>query len=121
MIDNFEQIKQYVLTLGEFDESEKLDLWIESYINQILAYLNRDCVCECMELPIAEAIVNEINKYEFASGSIGFEGNITSYREGDMSINLGGESSITSNGSTVRYGGKLEGFKQITGLKRCSG
>lgn len=120
MIDNFEQIKQYVLTLGEFDESEKLDLWIESYINQILAYLNRDCVCECMELPIAEAIVNEINKYEFASGSIGFEGNITSYREGDMSINLGGESSITSNGSTVRYGGKLEGFKLITGLKRCS-
>lgn len=119
VIQNFDNIKQYVLTLGEFEESDKLDLWIECYINEILAYLNRDCVCECMELPVAEAIVNELNKYEFANSSVGFEGNITSYKEGDMSINFGGDA--TSNGTVMRYGGKLEGFKLITGLKRCSG
>ena len=121
MISNFENIKQYVLTLGEFTESDKLDLWIECYINEILAYLNRDCVCECMELPIAEAIVNELNKYQFAKGSVGFEGNVTSYKEGDMQISLGGDASLTNNGSIMRYGAKLEGYKLITGLKRCSG
>lgn len=121
MINNFDNIKQYVLTLGEFEKLDKLDLWIECYINEILAYLNRDCVCECLELPIAQAIVDELDRKDFTTKAIGCEGNITSYKEGDMSISLGSVDSVTVNGSTVKYGGKLEGFKLITGLKRCSG
>ena len=121
MIDNFENIKQYVLKLGNLTESEKLDLEIECYINEMLAYMNRKCVCECMELPMAQAIIDELGRHKFTAGSIGFEGNITSYREGDMQVSLGGDSSVTSNGYAVRYGGRLEGFKQVQGLKRCSG
>ena len=40
-IDNFETIKQYVLTLGDFEESPKLDLQIEMIINEVLAYCYR--------------------------------------------------------------------------------
>lgn len=120
MIGNFNNIKQYVLKLGNLTESEKFDLEIECYINEMLAYTNRNCVCECMELPMAQAIVDELGKQKFTSGTIGFEGNVTSYKEGDMQISLGGDSSVTSNGSAVRYGGRLEGFKMIQGLKRCS-
>jgi len=121
MGNNFDIIKEYVLKLSDREDTEKLDLQIECYINEILAYLNRDCVCECMELPIAQAIVDELDRKDFTTKAIGCEGNITSYKEGDMSISLGSVDSATVNGSTVKYGGKLEGFKLITGLKRCLG
>jgi hypothetical protein len=74
-----------------------------------------------MELPLADVIVNELNKNTLASSTVGFDGNITSYREGDMSISLGGDSSTSSTGATIKYNGKLEGFKQIIGaVKKCS-
>ena len=119
MINNFDNIKEYVIKLSGHEDTEQLDLQIECYINEILAYLNRDCVCECLELPIAQAIVDELDRKDFTTKAIGCEGNITSYKEGDMSINFGGDA--TNNGTVMRYGGKLEGFKLITGLKRCSG
>jgi hypothetical protein len=37
-----------------------------------------------------------------------------------MSINLGGSSSGSTSGESVKYNGKLEGFKQIIGAIRCS-
>lgn len=120
MNGNYENIKQYVLELGELEESKKLDLEIECYINEMLAYLNRKCISDEMELPMAQAIVNELGKHNLSTGSIGFEGNVTSYKEGDMSIGFGGDSSVTSNGYAVRYGGRLDGFKMIQGLKKCS-
>ena len=118
-IDNFETIKQYVLTLGDFEESPKLDLQIEMIINEVLAYCYRKDVPSCMELPLADVIVNELNQRGFSESALGFDGNITSYREGDMSINLG-SGTTTINGTTAKYGGKLEGFKQIIGAIRCS-
>lgn len=119
---NFEAIKQYVLTLGGFEESDKLDLQIKMLINEALAYCYRKDVPECMELPLADAIVNELNKSNFATSTVGFDGNVTSYSEGDMSISLGGSENTTATGSIAKYGGKLEGFKQIIGVvpsKRC--
>lgn len=120
-IENFETIKQYVLTLGGFEEDVKLDLQIEMIINECLAYCYRKNVPPCMELPLADVIVNELNQRGFCESAIGFNGNITSYREGDMSINLGGSSeTVTVNGTSAKYGGKLEGFKQIIGVIKCS-
>ena len=120
-IDNFETIKQYVLTLGDFEESEKLDLQIEMITNEALAYCYRKDVPPCMELPLADVIVNELNQRGYSESALGFDGNITSYREGDMQISLGGSSSASSTSSaSVKYNGKLEGFKQIIGAIRCS-
>lgn len=118
-IDNFETIKAYVLTLGDFEDSAKLDLQIEMIIDEVLAYCYRKDVPSCMELPLADVIVNELNQRGFSESALGFDGNITSYREGDMSINLG-TGTTTVNGTAVKYGGKLEGFKQIIGAIRCS-
>lgn len=118
-IDNFETIKAYVLTLGDFEESDKLDLQIQMIINEVLAYCYRKDVPSCMELPLADVIVNELNARGFSESALGFDGNITSYHEGDMSINLG-SGTTTINGTTAKYGGKLEGFKQIIGAIRCS-
>ena len=119
MIDNFETIKAYVLTLGDFEDSPKLDLQIEMIIDEVLAYCYREDVPSCMELPLADVIVNELNAKGFSESALGFDGNITSYREGDMSINLGTETT-TVNGTSAKYGGKLEGFKQIIGAIKCS-
>jgi hypothetical protein len=116
-IDNFETIKAYVLTLGDFEDSAKLDLQIEMIIDEVLAYCYRKDVPPYMELPLADVIVNELNHRGFSESALGFDGNITSYREGDMSINLG---TTTVNGTTAKYGGKLEGFKQIIGAIQCS-
>lgn len=114
-IENLQNIKQYVLTLGNFEDSPKLDLQIEMIINEVLAYCYRCDVPKCMELPLADVIVNEVNR---TSALNGLDGNITSYREGDMSVNFG--SVTSSNGCTVKFGGKLEGFKKIIGAVKCS-
>lgn len=120
-VNNFETIKSYVLTLGDFEDSPKLDLQIEMLIEECLAYCYRNNVPPCMELPLADVIVNELNVRGFSESAIGFDGNITSYREGDMSINLSGSAeTVTVNGTSAKYGGKLEGFKQIIGAIRCS-
>ena len=118
-ISNYSTIKAYVLTLGVFEDSAKLDLQIQMIIDEVLAYCYRKDVPPCMELPLADVIVNELNQRGFSESALGFDGNITSYREGDMSINLGGETT-TVNATAAKYGGKLEGFKQIIGAIRCS-
>lgn len=119
-VNNFETIKSYVIALGGFEDSTKLDLQIEMIINEALAYCYRCNVPPCMELPLADVIVNELNQRGFSESALGFDGNITSYREGDMSINLGGSSSGSTSGASIKYNGKLEGFKQIIGAIRCS-
>ena len=119
MIDNFAKIKAYVITLGGFTDSQKLDLQIQMIIDEVLAYCYRKDVPESMELPLSDVIVNELNKRGFSDSTLGFEGNVTSYREGDMQVSFGGETT-SSNGVTLRYGGKLEGFKLIIGATPCS-
>ena len=115
MISNFDSIKQYVLTLGGFEDSSKLDLQIEMLINECLEYCYRKTVPPCMELPLADVIVSQL---KLSDSFGGFDGDVTSYREGDMSITFG--SVTAAGGGSVKYGGKLEGFKQIIGAGKCS-
>jgi hypothetical protein len=112
-IDNFETIKQYVLTLGDFEDSPKLDLQIEMIINEVLAYCYREDVPSCMELPLADVIVNEIQRVELT----GLDAEVSTYREGDMNISFSTSNTLIGK---PKYGGKLEGFKQIIGAIRCS-
>ena len=114
-ISNYNTVKAYVLALGNYTDSTKLDLQIQMIIDEVLAYCYRTDVPTCMELPLADVIVNQLDRIYHLYG---LEGDITSYREGDMSVNFG---SVTSaGGGTVRYGGKLEGFKKIIGAIECS-
>ncbi|MCM1338792.1 MAG: hypothetical protein NC191_03885 [Muribaculaceae bacterium] len=116
MIENFEKIKQYVLTLGEFEDSPKFDLQIQMIIDEILAYCYRDDVPQAMELPLADVIVNEIK----TKGLLGFDGEISSYSEGDMSVSFGNSSSSSSSNGGGKYFGKLDAFKQIIGVLKTS-
>lgn len=109
MIENFDRIKQYVLTLGEFEDSPKLDLQIEMLINEALAYCYREDVPPAMELPLADVIVNEFNKREL----FGIDGDVSSYSEGDMSVTMSSNNSAIGK---LRFGNKLEPFKQIIGV-----
>ena len=110
----FDNIKQYVLLLGGFEDSEKLDLQIGMIIGEILEYCYRKDIPKHMELAVADVIVNELNKINALNG---LDGNVTSYREGDMSINYGNVTS--ASGATIKYNGKLEGFKKIIGAVEC--
>lgn len=105
MLENFEEIKNKVLILGDLEETEKLNLEIETIINEVLAYLYREDVPETMVLPLANVIVGELNKNVMSKNV-----DISSYSEGDMSISFDIQEG-------VKYGGKLDGFKLIRGLK----
>lgn len=112
MISNFNKIKDYVLTLGGFEDTPKLDLQINMIIDEVLAYCYRDDVPEMMELPLADVIVNELN----TKNLMGFDGgNISSYKEGDMQVTFSGSSNSVSSTGGGKYFGKLEAFKQIIG------
>ena len=111
-IENFENIKAYVLRLSGQEDSGTLDLQIQMIIDEALAYCYRKDIPPNMELPLADVIVGELK-----TRSLLLDGNVTSYREGDMSINFG---TLTSNGANIKYNGKLEPFKQIIGaVKKC--
>ena len=107
MIENYDKIKQNVLTLGSFDDTPKLDLQIQTLIDECLGYCYREDVPELMELPLSDVITNEIKK----RGLLGLEGDISSYSEGDMSVSY--NSSTPGKGF---YNGKLERFKLIRSL-----
>ena len=109
MIENFDTIKNCVITLGGFEESDKLNLQIEMLINECLAYCYRSTVPTQMELPLADVIVNELNKRNL----LGVDGDVSSYSEGDMSVTFNGVNSAIGKSY---YNGKLEPFKQIIGV-----
>lgn len=111
MISNYDKIKEYVLALGGFEDTPKLDLQINMIIDEVSAYCYRDDVPEMMELPLADVIVNEIS----TKGLMGFDGgNISSYKEGDMQVTFSGSSNSVSGGG--KYFGKLEAFKKVIGI-----
>ena len=110
MLSNYQIIKDYVLTLGELTDSLKLDLQIQAIINECLAYCYRSDVPAQMELPLADVVVNELQKRNL----LGVDGDISSYSEGDMSVSFNGNSNIST--AKQFYNGKLEPFKQIIGV-----
>ena len=109
MLENYDKIKNYILTLGELTDSPKLDLQIQALINECLAYCYRSDVPEAMVLPLADVVVNELQKRNL----LGVDGDISSYSEGDMSVTF---SSVNTAIGKSFYNGKLESFKQIIGL-----
>lgn len=109
-ISYLDEIKKNVYILSELEQSPKLDLQIESLIREILAYCYRDDVIEEMVLPVSEVIANSLNNKE----AFGIDGDISSYKEGDMQVTLGG--SVNTAIGKSHYGGKLEAFKLIRGL-----
>ena len=113
-ISYLDKIKENVYILSETQETPKTDLLIESYVTDILAYCYRDDVIEPMVLPVSEVIASTIQSNSFT----GFDGDVSSYKEGDMSITFSTGSSMTAAG--LKYNGKLEGFKLIRGIAKCS-
>lgn len=106
MVNNFETIKSYVLTLTNLEDSATLDIQIQMKIDEILAYCYRETIPAKMVLPVADVIASSLQS--------GIEGDIQSYKEGDMSITY----ATASDG--VKFNGKLEGFKLVKGLVKCS-
>lgn len=117
-ISYLDKIKENVYILLETQETPKTDLLIESYVTEILAYCYRDDVIEPMVLPVSEVIAGTIQSNSFT----GFDGDVSSYKEGDMSITFSTGSSMTAAGLkyNLKYNGKLEGFKLIRGIAKCS-
>ncbi len=117
-ISYLDKIKENVYILSETQETPKTDLLIESYVTEILAYCYRDDVIEPMVLPVSEVIASTIQSNSFT----GFDGDVSSYKEGDMSITFSTGSSMTAAGLKYngKYNGKLEGFKLIRGIAKCS-
>lgn len=93
-----------LLNVEELTEVQKF--LIDAYIQEILAYCYRDALTEKMILPVADVIAFGIKNKAIYD----LNGNITSYKEGDLSITF----ATTTNG--VQYNGKLESFKLIRGL-----
>ncbi|MBS4760955.1 MAG: hypothetical protein KHX03_09690 [Clostridium sp.] len=105
-----DEIKEKVYILSGLEQSPKLDLQIESCVTEILAYCYRDDIIEPMILPVSDVIATSLkNKVSF-----GVDGDISSYKEGDMQITLN-SSAGTETGKSC-YNGKLEAFKQIRGI-----
>lgn len=106
-MENIEKVKIGVIELGGFEDTKKLDIQIKMIIDEVLAYCYRENIPDNMVYPLVDVIIGEINKK-----SMVIEGDVTSYKEGDMSISFG--SNVSASG--VKYNGKLEGFKLIRGL-----
>lgn len=99
---NFEDIKSFVLAKTGLADTPEFEITLKGKIAEILAYCQRDYVPNAMLFAIVD-VLSEVM-------STGFDGNMTSYKEGDMSINFGG-----SGLEGVKYNGKLEGFKLVRG------
>ena len=111
-INFLDEIKKNVYILSGMEQSDKTDLQIESYVREILVYCYRDDIIEAMILPVSDVIASSLTSTALAGG---FDGTVSSYKEGDMQISFG-SNYTSSNGTTTKYNGKLEGFKLIRGV-----
>lgn len=109
MISYLDNVKENVYILSGLEESPKYDLKIESLVREILAYCYRDDLIEAMVLPVSEVIASNLQ----TSSMVGLDGNVASYKEGDMQVSFSSDN--TSQGK-VYFQGKLEAFKLIRGL-----
>lgn len=102
-----EIIKEKVQILLEVEALTTVqDFLIDAYIQEILAYCYRDELIEQMIFPVADVIATGLKN----KAILDINGNITSYKEGDLSV------SFAQSPNGVKYNGKLESFKLIRGL-----
>lgn len=106
-MDNFTKVLENITILTGEEINAKLELQIQSIIAECLAYCYRSDIPEAMVLPLSDVVANELQK----RNAFGIDGDITSYKEGDMSVTFG-----NSNTTRQAYNGKLEPFKQIIGV-----
>lgn len=95
-----------LILLGLNEPTPKLEMQIKAIMQEILAYCYRDVFLESMVLPVSDVIATELNDKNIIDSN----NNITSYKEGDMSISFG------STADNIKYGGKLESFKRMRGV-----
>ena len=100
-----EKVLENIIILTGQEIDKKLELQIQTIIAECLAYCYRSDIPESMVLPLSNVVANELQK----RNAFGIDGDITSYREGDMSVTFGGATGQA-------YNGKLEPFKQIIGV-----
>ena len=106
-MDNFTKVLENITILTGETLNTKLELQIQAIIAECLAYCYRSDIPEAMILPLSDVVANELQK----RSAFGIDGDITSYKEGDMSVTFG-----NSNTTRQAYNGKLEPFKQIIGV-----
>ena len=106
-MDNFTKVLENITILTGEEINAKLELQIQTIIAECLAYCYRSDIPEAMILPLSDVVANELQKRT----AFGIDGDITSYKEGDMSVTFG-----NSNTTRQAYNGKLEPFKQIIGV-----
>ena len=106
-MDNFTKVLENITILTGQEIDKKLELQIQAIIAECLAYCYRSDIPEAMILPLSDVVANELQK----RNAFGIDGDITSYKEGDMSVTFG-----NSNTTRQAYNGKLEPFKQIIGV-----
>ena len=104
-MDNFTKVLENITILTGEEINAKLELQIQAIIAECLAYCYRSDITEAMILPLSDVVANELQK----RNAFGIDGDISSYREGDMSVTFGGATGQA-------YNGKLEPFKQIIGV-----
>ena len=95
MVDNFSSIKTKVLLLTGLTTSAQLELKLNIGIDEILAYCNRSDIPANMENLVVEILAERLT--EGAK-------EVSSYREGDVSI---------SYANTERFNGRLNPFRLI--------
>lgn len=100
-----EKVLENIIILTGQEIDKKLELQIQAIIAECLAYCYRSDIPEAMILPLSDVVANELQK----RNAFDIDGDITSYKEGDMSITFGGATGQA-------YNGKLEPFKQIIGV-----
>lgn len=108
-ISYLDEIQKNVYILSGLTKDDRTDLQIESYVREILAYCYRDDIIETMVLPVSDVIAEALTKAQ----QLGISGDISSYKEGDMSVTFGSVNTLVGKSY---YNGKLEGFKLIRGL-----
>ena len=89
-----------VLELAGKEKTDKTELEIQSYLNQILSYLNRTEVSEEM-FPVVCFVISDLLNSNIDTG------NVQSLSEGDMSVTYFSKSP---------FFGRLESFKVIKGI-----
>ena len=105
-LKNYDRIKQNVLTLSGQPDDAKTDLLIRALVEECLGYCYRDDCPDEMVAALSDVAATELNKRCL----FGSDGEVSSYKEGDMSVAFSGAAA-----KDVRYGGRLEAFKMIRG------
>lgn len=108
-ISFLDEIQKNVYILSGLTKDDRTDLQIESYVREILAYCYREDIIEPMVLPVSDVIAEALKKAQ----QFGISSDISSYKEGDMSVTFGSVNTLVGKSY---YNGKLEAFKLIRGL-----